>query len=83
LSDDKTTYLSCDKYNSVDNCIECDDVRHCNGCKYGYKLKRNKVCKYIETDSEYEEEENDNNLSYRINIYFSLLSLYLFILIMF
>jgi len=82
LSDDKTTYLSCDIYNSVDNCIECDDVRHCNGCKSGYKLKRNKVCKYIETDSDDEDEENDNILSYGKNINFSLLYLYLFILIM-
>ena len=82
LSDDKTTYLSCEIYNSVDNCIECDDVRHCNGCKYGYKLKRNKVCKYIETDGDEEDDDDDDPVDYGKNINFSLLCLYLFFLIM-
>ena len=62
LSEDKTTYLSCDIYNNVDNCIECDDIRHCNACKDGYRLKRNKVCKYIETDSEDENEEVETDI---------------------
>ena len=79
LSEDKITYLSCDIYNNVDNCIECDDIRHCNAYKDGYKLKRNKVCKYIETDSE-DENEEDVDLDFGKSIIFSLLYLYLFIL---
>ena len=93
MSEDKTTYLSCDIYNNVDNCIECDDIRHCNACKDGYRLKRNKVCKYIETDSEDENEEVETDIEdeneegvdadYGKNINLSLLLyLYLFILIM-
>ena len=66
----------------MDNCIECDDVRHCNACKDGYRLKRNKVCKYIETDSE-DENEEDVGADYGKNMNLSLLLyLYLFILIM-
>jgi len=82
LSEDKTTYLSCDIYNNVDNCIECDDIRHCNACKDGYRLKRNKVCKYIETDSE-DENEEVVDADYGKNMNLSLLLyLHLFILIM-
>ncbi len=80
MSDDKTTYLSCDIYNNVDNCIECDDIRHCNACKDGYRLKRNKVCKYIETDSE-DENEEDVDADYGKRINFSLFYLYLVIIL--
>ena len=49
LNEDKTTYLSCNSYNIIDNCKECSNKYFCKECMDGYFLN-DEEC-YLDEDN--------------------------------
>ena len=45
MNDELNAFLSCDKYNSIDKCIECSSENTCNKCEDGYEYKEEKCVK--------------------------------------